>query len=383
MLAAFLAGGAAWANYRQPCANTETCHRPYLEQLETNVTGTFLGQLIAPPTHTPINAQPVEPSRVLGESTESTDKHIYIDLDAQTLYAYEQGVNVQTSLISSGRWGWTPLGNFNIQSKFKSTRMAGGSGSTYYNLPNVPYTMFFNGDFGIHGAYWHNNFGTPMSHGCVNMRTIDAQQLFAWADGPTKSQKGTPVSICQSFIAPDTCIQNEKTHMPKPAALPESFGQPMMQQASPDGSRVVLLDVKYNPDDTKTYEISISQTATGEAQLLASPIIPNTEYLNVPFNSWSPDTAYFFIERKSADGGLVDALIFKASAGDPETTNQEPLLIAPTFRQKKPDYAIDRVTGWASPRLLVINSYNSELARGPSFWFEVPSRALIQLSQEF
>lgn len=68
--------------------------------------------------------------------------------------------------------------------------MSGGSTAlgTYYYLPNVPYTMFFANDeipnwrgFGIHGTYWHDNFGHPMSHGCINMRTEEAALLYYWA----------------------------------------------------------------------------------------------------------------------------------------------------------------------------------------------------------
>jgi len=53
---------------------------------------------------------------------------------------------------------------------------------TYYYLPNVPYTMYFHNGFGLHGTYWHNNFGEPMSHGCVNLPTIAAEKLFYWTD---------------------------------------------------------------------------------------------------------------------------------------------------------------------------------------------------------
>ena len=67
--------------------------------------------------------------------------------------------------------------------------MEGGNRAlgTYYNLPNVPYTMYFaNAEippwrgFGLHGAYWHNDFGRPKSHGCINMRPADAQVLYYW-----------------------------------------------------------------------------------------------------------------------------------------------------------------------------------------------------------
>jgi lipoprotein-anchoring transpeptidase ErfK/SrfK len=55
-----------------------------------------------------------------------------------------------------------------------------------YNLPNVPYTMYFYRGYAIHGTYWHNNFGSPMSHGCVNLATPDAQWLYNWAPMHTR-----------------------------------------------------------------------------------------------------------------------------------------------------------------------------------------------------
>ena len=76
--------------------------------------------------------------------------------------------------------------------------MSGGNASigTYYNLPNVPYTMYFYNKeiprergFGLHGAYWHNNFGHPMSHGCINISPDNAGILFKWAE------VGTPLTI--------------------------------------------------------------------------------------------------------------------------------------------------------------------------------------------
>ena len=85
--------------------------------------------------------------------------------------------------------------------------MAGGQGADAYNLPNVQWVMYFYRDFGTHTAYWHNNFGYPMSHGCVNMRLIDARELYAWADGPSSERRGTPVSVCDQFKEPGTCIQ--------------------------------------------------------------------------------------------------------------------------------------------------------------------------------
>lgn len=124
----------------------------------------------------------VAPTSVLGEVS-SEEKWIEIDLSDQKLIAWEGSNNFLETLISSGKWGKTPTGDFRIWSKFKYTKMSGGNKAlhTYYYLPNVPYTMYFYKDFGLHGTYWHNNFGTPMSHGCVNMPTVAAEKVFYWS----------------------------------------------------------------------------------------------------------------------------------------------------------------------------------------------------------
>jgi lipoprotein-anchoring transpeptidase ErfK/SrfK len=87
------------------------------------------------------------------------------------------------TLISSGK-PWTPTvtGEFRIWSKFQYAKMSGGSKErgNYYYLPNVPYIMYFYKDFSLHGTYWHNNFGHPMSHGCVNLPTPIAEKLYYW-----------------------------------------------------------------------------------------------------------------------------------------------------------------------------------------------------------
>lgn len=188
-----------------PCANSVSCKSGYDEITENGRPALFAGKTINPPE--------IELDRgdsrnsVLGIKDAGKPKHIYVDLNRQKLFAYEGANLYMQTLISSGRWGRTPIGNYNIWSKFRSTRMTGGEGNDFYDLPNVPYTMFFYGDYGIHGAYWHNNFGHEMSHGCINMRIVDAKKLFEWADGPGDAGKGTAVSICSSFEAPDKCAQ--------------------------------------------------------------------------------------------------------------------------------------------------------------------------------
>ena len=126
--------------------------------------------------------------RVLGVS--SGDKWIEIDLSDQRLTAHDGDKIFLESLISSGLWNKTPAGEYAIWYKTRSTKMEGGikGSKSYYYLSNVPYAMFFKGDYGIHGTYWHSNFGNRMSHGCVNMKPEEAGIVFNWASVGTRVQ---------------------------------------------------------------------------------------------------------------------------------------------------------------------------------------------------
>lgn len=189
-----------------PCANSLTCKSDLTISIDNDAVGFFQGRKVIPPK---IDlAMDTLKFSVLGEHVSNEKKHIYVDLSTQTLYAYEGGSQIMKTLISSGKWGRTPVGNYNIKQKLRATRMAGGQGQDAYDLPNVPWVMYYYNDFGLHGAYWHNNFGYPMSHGCVNMRPVDARELYSWADGPTANQLGTSVSVCNQFVAPNKCIQD-------------------------------------------------------------------------------------------------------------------------------------------------------------------------------
>jgi len=113
-------------------------------------------------------------------------KQIVVILSLQKTYAYEDGKLIKVFLVSTGLPGSpTVLGSYTIYQKLPSTRMVGPG----YDLPNVPWTMYFFEGYGLHGTYWHHNFGHPMSHGCVNMQTDDAKWLYDWAP------LGTPVLI--------------------------------------------------------------------------------------------------------------------------------------------------------------------------------------------
>jgi len=111
-------------------------------------------------------------------SAESGVRWIDVNLTQQMTYAYQGDAVVNSFLVSTGTWQYpTVTGQYHIYVKLRYTDMTGPG----YYLPNVPYTMYFYQGYGLHGTYWHHNFGTPMSHGCVNLRTPDAEWLYNWA----------------------------------------------------------------------------------------------------------------------------------------------------------------------------------------------------------
>lgn len=148
-----------------------------------------------------------------------TNKRIEVDLTNQVLYAIN-GDNVDyVFYVSTGLWNTTPTGDFKIWTNLKSTTMTGGSKElgTYYNLPNVPYTMYFYNDeipkergYGLHGAYWHDNFGHPMSHGCVNLSSEDSKTLFYWVNEDLPEDKWM-INNSDSYVSPTITIYGKST----------------------------------------------------------------------------------------------------------------------------------------------------------------------------
>ncbi len=128
------------------------------------------------PTETPTETAAVPTDALAGIGGD--EAWIDVNLSEQMVYAYRGSELVSSFLVSTGAWNYpTVTGQYNIYVKYEYTDM---SGPGYY-LADVPYTMYFYKGYGLHGTYWHNNFGTPMSHGCVNLRTEDAQWLFNFA----------------------------------------------------------------------------------------------------------------------------------------------------------------------------------------------------------
>jgi lipoprotein-anchoring transpeptidase ErfK/SrfK len=151
---------------------------------------------------------PVEETTPISPDVPSDKKYIEVSLTDQELTAFENGTVILKTKISSGldytppgqtTWN-TPQGRFFVQTKMPSKHMGGGALTDdleAYVLPGVSWASFFEPVTGVafHGTYWHQNFGMPMSHGCVNMRTEDARWIFRWVTPPVDMQKMTTTGL--------------------------------------------------------------------------------------------------------------------------------------------------------------------------------------------
>ncbi len=151
----------------------------------TSVPGVLVAEIVADTPTPEFAATAVVADIPLGVGN-GGEHWIDVDLSQQRVYAYEGDVVVNSFVVSTGTWQTpTVTGSYKIWIKLRSTTM---SGPGYY-LTDVPYTMYFYKGYGLHGTYWHNNFGTPMSHGCVNLATPDAEWLYNF------SSVGTVVNV--------------------------------------------------------------------------------------------------------------------------------------------------------------------------------------------
>jgi lipoprotein-anchoring transpeptidase ErfK/SrfK len=173
----------------EPLPTATFVPEPTITPEVTSTPGTLYAEIV-PDTPTPeYVAQPTDAPYVPPQAVSSSGggaHWIDVDLSQQRVYAYEGDTIVNSFIVSTGTWQTpTVTGKYKVWIKLRSTDMAGPG----YYLPDVPYTMYFYKGYALHGTYWHNNFGTPMSHGCVNLSIPDAAWLYDF------SAVGTVVNV--------------------------------------------------------------------------------------------------------------------------------------------------------------------------------------------
>lgn len=135
-----------------------------------------------------------------------TELWVSVDLYEQVLMAYEGDTPVFATLISSGLEQWpTNEGSFEVYIRYPRSVMAGAYGKPdFYYLQEVPWSMYFDNDIALHGAYWHDGFGYRRSHGCVNLSVMDSRWLYEWAapefDTTVPNDTGLGVHVYSSGV---------------------------------------------------------------------------------------------------------------------------------------------------------------------------------------
>jgi hypothetical protein len=156
----------------------------------------------------------VSPEELTPLSAYIADKRIEINLDKQSFQCFEDGTLVLDTLCSSGTYRrtengkriyGTPAGHWAITRKRPSRHMAGDdlAAADFYDLPGVPWVSYFHWwGVSIHGTYWHNDYGAPHSHGCINLPIATAKWVFRWslpaAGLDRKTTEGTGTSVIVS-----------------------------------------------------------------------------------------------------------------------------------------------------------------------------------------
>ena len=157
-------------------------------------------------------------------------------------------------------------------------------------------------------------------------------------------------------------------------------GNDIFSQISPDGIKKIIMKVTQNNDNTRTYNFYTSGGSDVNERFIFSKTLDATSNMAIPFNAWSSDDKYFFIQENAKD--KISVFVFKAT-GEIFSDGQQYFDVTDLFEKRKTGNNFNEATGWASESLIIINTTKQDGAKGPSYWFEVPSKAIIPLATEF
>ena len=181
----------------------------------------------------------------------------------------------------------------------------------------------------------------------------------------------------QKFLATDSLVSaNDLSQkiIPTVTSIPKVD---FASQTTPDGTKILSMTRTQNSDKTYTYIFSVEDESGDNKKQIYTVTIPVSENMSVPFNAWSPDNQYLFIQKNTDN-----ALVFKAS-GESITDGQLFFDIKDSFEEKVTTVLPRAITGWAADRLIIVNTFKTDSSIGPSYWFEVPSKAVVKLSSLF
>ncbi len=192
--------------------------------------------------------------------------------------------------------------------------------------------------------------------------------FFAW--------RNNQISRQQSHLAIPIVAENKTQTVIVPNSNP-ILKIDTASEISPDGTKKLDMKTTHNTNGTLTYVFTTTDELGANNQQLYTTIVKGSENMSIPFNTWSPDNQYLFIQKNGNN-----ALVFKAS-GEPIASGQAYFDVPDLFKAQVKKDIFSRATGWASPTLLIINTITQDNTKGFSYWFEVPTKAIIQLATQF
>jgi len=165
-----------------------------------------------------------------------------------------------------------------------------------------------------------------------------------------------------------------------PLITPPVKDPEMTTWLSSDGKAELQMQTVFYRDDSKTYRFYVRDIATDKKKEIFTNAVISSKTMEIPFNSWSPDNSYIFLEE--IRDGSKRYLVVKSS-GEPFAQGEQSLDVLVLFNKQNTGYTLNEVTGWADPTLLILTTKTPKGEEGPSYWFDVSGGEFIQLSTRF
>ncbi len=180
-----------------------------------------------------------------------------------------------------------------------------------------------------------------------------------------------------NVIPTRSAIEANSIETPLPAEV--SFPESTVSEISSDGSKKVILKTIQNKDETKTVTLSTEDSGGGGQQVVFNIILEKGKNMVIPYNTWSPDNKYFFIQENTFTGAEI--MVFNAK-GELFASGESYFDLTGLFKKQETGNSFSQTTGWASESLIIVNAMTKDNTK-VSYWFEVPSKVIMRLSTVF
>lgn len=187
-------------------------------------------------------------------------------------------------------------------------------------------------------------------------------------------------SVPNSLIITPTPVPTASPTSASAAAAATAPVVNVSEQTSSDGKMLVTMEEKTNSNSTKTYSIYTSDISGANRTLIFTKTVDAASSMEIPFNTYSINDNYLFLQDNEKD--MTHYLLFNTS-GVPFENGEQYIDISMLFSKYTSSYLLNKVTGWASGTLLVIDTLNSDKTEGESYWFDISNQSFTPLATKF